>query len=224
MEITEALEQGNFIDPQYGMVSVYASTTPGPSCGNYFLFTAQAQTLGYFNFQKEYQFWLGCRVQFWGLFSRWPNQISDISKDEIIGAASLSQQFAYAIAGYGDKAFWCFDLQKPGKISLRYWIGRFPDVVPYVQSRAGRDLWFPAKISWAVGCLASCLAGQSNTSGKLLMMLQIPWMRRYLICAVAAWIWTWRMKRMYPGGPQQVRAIYFGASHPLAVFSPTEWF
>jgi hypothetical protein len=222
MSLTGDLQSGGFTDPQYGMVSLYDHNgLPGPNCANYWLFTAQAFQLGYFNLVKQIRFWKDATVLYSGLFSRWPSIVQDISKDEIIGAATLSQIFAELILSYGLRSWWSFDLQRPMKFTWKYWIGRYPDVAPYVFSRAGRNIWFGAQLSWAIGCVLSTFG--SGTDGRILMMVQIPWMRRHPICAAAGSFWKWRMKKQYPGGPRALRTVYFPAGHPLIAASAPTW-
>lgn len=223
MSLTSDLQKGGFLDPQYGMVSLYNHDgKPGPNCSNYWLFTSEAYQLGYFNLVGQVRFWNACAIKR-GLFYRWPTGGGDISKDEIIGAATLSTLFAQAIAAYGRETFWSFDTTRPGKFTLSYWIGRYCDVAPYVYSRAGKPLWLGAELSWAIGCILSVLDSSSDTTGRILMMMQIPWMRRHPLCAAAAIFWKWRIKKQYPGGPQALRAGYFPAGHPLIAYSPTSW-
>lgn len=224
MTFEEALTQGRFLDPKYSMVGLYPHEGPGPTCDNYWLFTAQADQLGYCDPEKICWFWTQCRVEFPGLLARFPTRIGDdISKDEIIGAAFLSQWFASKIEAYGHYTNWSFDLKRPGKFAWKYWIGRYPDVAPFVQSRAGVDLWWTAKLSWAVGCVLSAISKKGITDGKILMMLQVGWMRRYWLCRLSACFWVWRMRKQYPGGPKELRAGFFPNGHPLVAFSPDDW-
>lgn len=221
--IEDALAAGRYLDPEYGMVSIYPHQGKGPNCDNYWLFSAQAWSLFYDNSVGETQFWNSCEVRYPGLFDRWPGRRQDISKDEIIGAAYLSNYYARRIASYGSFAWWSFDIQRPGKFTWKYWIGRYPDVAPYIQSRGGSSVWITAKLSWALGCVLSALPPRGSTDGKLLMLLQITEMRKYWVCWLASRFWLWRMRKQYPGGPQELRSIYFPAGHPLVTFSATTW-
>ena len=38
-----------------------------------------------------------------------------------------------ALLSYGIQYNWCFDVQRPGKWSWRYWFGRFPQFAPFVR-------------------------------------------------------------------------------------------
>ena len=223
MSLGDALAQGRYLDPQYSMVSIYAHSGNGPNCDNYWLFTAQADQLGWCDPSYIIRFWDDCKIVY-GLFARFPTRKGDdISKDEIIAAAYLSEWFAKQIEMYGSHNLWSFDLKRPWKFTLGYWIGRYPDVAPYVQSRAGVSVWWTARFSWAVGCVLATMSKKDITDGKILMLLQVTWMRRYWICRLAADFFICRMRKQYPGGPKELRAGFFTQGHPLVDFSPTSW-
>lgn len=219
MTLLEALQSGDFLDPNYGMVSNSAHNGVAPNCDNYWLFTAEAASLGYVP-EKLNDFYRGCMIEP-GLVHRYPGRTGDdISRDEMIGMAYLSEQFAKDILAYGSSHTWDFDVPNPGIFSLNFFDARFIDFSPFIQHCASQPLSIYDQILWSIGCVLSALSAYGDTSGKLIMLLEVERMKgSYSLCDFAIATWKWIMSRKYPGGPKELRKVYFG-SHPLVDFSP----
>jgi hypothetical protein len=221
--LAAALLLGSYLDPQYGMVSNNPHFGNGPNCDNYYLFTAEAHEIDN-TVPIDFLKFFDASVESIGLFQRFPGRHDDISKDEIVGAASIDEYAAIEIFAYGETHHWDFNVANPGDFEWRYWLGRFLDVRPFVKAAAGFSLNVYEQMLWASACVTSCWSKYEDTGDKLYMYTEIKKLEgRNWLTDRAIYFWKWKMQRQYTNGPRELRGIYFGANHPLSLYSSTRF-
>lgn len=207
-----------FQDDTWDMVSLYKN---GP-CDNMHLFTASAINLAERLGENPTALRDSARVYasqcmpVMGLLHRKPEDAGAVSFDELIGASSSSSWSAGEILEYGLKNKFCYNVENPGKFEWRFFMARNISFVPFLYMRAYGDLGIAGQLSWSVGLLFSLFTPKDNTSGKLLMDVQIPHMRVKTLTGLAVRFWEWRMGKIYKGR-SELYFIYFGF-HPLSVW------
>lgn len=222
-DIAQDLRDRRYLCPKYEMVS-YVPHDPGQAqnCGNYWLYTAEAKSVGY-DPVHFWDFYIDSQTSI-GLFTRHPEVKSNISKDELIGAAAISPAIALHMLMHAERNRWCFNAERPGKFEWRYWVWRFLDVPAFIRIRAEGKMTLVDRLLWSIACERSCRPGPIETSGKKLMYVQIPFVEgKYWLCDQAIRFWRKTMTRKYPGGPKQLMTEYFGVNHPTAERSNTHW-
>jgi hypothetical protein len=223
MTLYDALKSGGYLDPEYGMVSIYDHKgLPGPNCSNYWLFTAIAATIGGFPYRSSEQcerFYAASQVRP-GLILRWPKSPNDVSQQEIVAASALG--FPRRIEQYGASNLWCFNAQDPDKFSFNYFYARFLDVVPFIRMMSGYRVTI-GLLFWAIAVITTALTSYGNTSEKVYKYMEVEKIKgRHWGTNFTIWIWIWKklMQRKYPGGPKELFAIYFPAKHPFIDYAP----
>lgn len=227
MALYDDLRLGGFLDPKYGMVSIYNHDgAQGPNCDNYWLFTAIAMTLAKFkSWPGAARFYLDSRIE-QGLIRRFPERDSDVSQQELVGAACLDTAFAIQIEHYGVTHWWCYNAQNPGQFKINYFFGRFIDFVPIIREEAVSffDLLWLGKILWSIGLVTTTFSDYGDTSEKVYKWLQVEKMRgRHWITSLAIGLWVRLMQRKYPGGPKELFKEYFPAGHPFLTYAPEKF-
>lgn len=218
MDLYTSLQSGGYLDSTYGVVS----NAPNAFCDNFHLFTCEADQLNQ-SWPNYIDFYDACEIAP-GLIARYPGKAANgISQDEMMGAATLYPIAAQRILAYGRAHHWYFN-PSGSKFSLSNWFGRFLDFPPYIKFCAGSGMNIIDQLAWSIMTFFSPISPQSDTSGKLLKLIQVKALKgHYFICDLAiAWYYN-RMSRAYPEGPQQLFSIYFGATHPMTVSAPTQW-
>jgi len=217
--------------PIYGVVGLYPNPSMGREIDNYHLFTAHALNLlegleqpGWLSLANSHEkFIAACDYV---LVKRWPGDRGATSWDEIIGAAftawSANIPVSRELLWYGRGNSWFWDLEQPEKPRLRFWMARNLCFVPFIRACAGEKVGILAQLQWGLGALLSLLTPRDNTSGKLLVHIQLrPMAETGGIARLAIAIWRWRMSKQY-SGPRELFSIYF-PGHPLAGFQPKEF-
>jgi hypothetical protein len=206
-----------YLDATYSVVS----NSPGnANCDNYHLFSAEAMETQGWNLWPQYEsFYKACEVKP-GLIKRYPTYVNQgISQDEMIGAATLSDNAAKRIYEYGKTHWWYFN-PDGAPWSLSYWFGRILDFPVYVKLRATGSINILDQILWSVMTALSPISPESNTSGKLLKYVQISKVKgKYVLTDLAIKWYNYRMKKVY-GSPKSLFNIYFGPEHPLTIYAP----
>lgn len=228
------MSAGGYFHPKYGMVSNRPYVDDGPGCDNLFLFTAR-----YFmrlielrdqpteTESNAFYAFLGECVITPGNFRRYPGRVDiNLSQDEIVGIICASYVLgnlypAKSILAYAIKHLWSWNLDE--SISWKGWLGRHFWLPPFVTVAAGERLGFFWQIVWAGYAIITAIPEKQNTSGKLIFIDMIPIMKdRYTIIDIGISLFTWIMKRKYPGGKREVSNVYFGPNYPLTVYEGPE--
>jgi hypothetical protein len=224
MGLYDDLQKGGYLHPQYNMVSIYDHQGQNNfNCGNYFLFSAIAKQLCAFPvWPGAANFYNICKVRL-GLIKRNPDA-TDVSQQEIAGAACLMPSNAKEILIYGNYSDWCFNVSAPGKFSWTYFFGRFIDFPPFISMEAGQIV-FLAQILWSIGLITTTFTAYGDTSEKCYKWLQVERVSgKHWICNGAIYIWRKLMQRKYAGGPKELFGIYFpngDKPHPFIAYAPT---
>lgn len=226
MGLYQTLQDQHYLDPTYGMASnyTYALDEKGFNCDNPSLFSAQAMLLSGFDSWPGYARFYNDSEVAQGFMHRYPGSQTDLSFDELIGAATLDETVAREMLAYGRSHFWVFQPQG-GKFTWSAWMGRYINLPAYVRHQARGLRWYELhyKLLWSLACVLSPLPPPSDTSGKLLMWVQIQKMRgHYWVCDRAIQFWNYKMRKQYVRGMRDVFAYYFGSSHPFVAYAPTE--
>jgi hypothetical protein len=222
MGLYEDLKSGGYLDPEYGMVSIYPHTGPGPNCSNYWLFTAIAKALlNNRPWHNVLSFYMGC-LREPGLIYRFPNVDSDVSQQEIAAAVSLFPEVFFFI--YGCNHSWCFNVQNPGHFTLNYWFGRFIDFPAFVKSQTTGHLGVLGQLLWSIAITTTTMTDYGNTSEKVYKWMQVEKMRgRHVLTNWAIQLWSKLMQKKYPGGPKELFSIYFPKEHPFIQYAPDQF-
>lgn len=229
MTFAEALKP--YLYGSSGVVSLYA----GGVCDNLFLFTAHAAALADRLGDDE----LAASLKYSGvlyakassiepgLIKRRPDDAGANSYDEIFGACYLEWsrggfRIPFDVYAYGMKHWFCYDVENPGKLSLRFFFARNVTFIPFVKACGRMKVGVIGQAAWTLGAWLSLLTPKSNTSGKLLIDLQIlPMWRTGFIAKVGVQVWLYFMKRQYKSR-KAIYEIYF-PNHPLSQYQPNEW-
>lgn len=155
-------------------------------------------------------------------FPSWAGKTSQISHDEILGLAVFSSVISEDICDYGRSHLWIFNNLNGGLDKLpSAWIGRFPTLVAYIYSRAGKTTWNPI---WHIGVILEFLLANhftplGDTSGRCRRMILADHFYRegFLPLKWAARKYLERLQRQY-GTVGSLYAIYF-PNHPLATYT-----
>lgn len=161
-----------------------------------------------------------------GLYYRHPGH-NDIKQehDDYIGVAAadyfLKVGVAKEITTFGREHDWIYDSLNPESKEIRFWHGRFGDVVPHYKNCAGERLGIFDAFTWALAIFVGAFRERSGTSGTILDWLKIvPMDGKYFICDLAILFWRWKMKKKFPLGMSDVFATYFqndgGYDHPFS--------
>jgi len=215
-----------------GMVSLYGD---GP-CDNLFLFTAESSALADRLGETQLAVDLArCGVVYAhlseiepGLFKRRPDDTGANSYDEYFGAAYCAWRMgdpylADEILQYGDKHFYCYDVENPGKLSWRFFFARNITFIPFIKACAYQRVGVIGQMAWTIGALLSLIGPRESTSGKLLIDQQIlPMWSTGVIAKIGVQLWLYGMKKLYPEGRTTPYTTYFG-SHPLGSMQKEEW-
>lgn len=153
-----------------------------------------------------------------GLLRRRPDDNGATSYDECFGGARSSSYIAGKLIKWGRNHWWCYDVENPGRLSGRFFFARNIGFIPFLYKRARDRTNILGQLAWSVGLLLSLLTPKDNTSGKLLMDLQIEPMRAMWLCRQFIKFWEWRMSKQYPGGRRELYSIFMPTNHPLATF------
>lgn len=175
-----------------------------------------------------------------GLFRRKPKPAKDKqSHDDYIGVAAVSWRCADQIAERGEARGWFFDNHAPnasfGKACywvLRgwkplsylwdFWHGRFPGFIQHINIAA---LQPPGKVGWLIWLASiwwSCRS-KGNESGKLLDYLKVRTAEQvypeHWATKRAVEVYVNCLNNHYDGNVSSVYAVYFGPTHPFALYS-----
>lgn len=143
-----------------------------------------------------------------GFLLRYPGTGQYMSYDDNVGAASVSSIAAVTLS----RAL----LTSDGSMPDGNWIGRFPLLEPTLRAGACYILG-PENEGKAIAAYAenAIFDPSTETSGKILL-----WLAAHVLCistnvklAIAGW--AGRMQLEYPGGLEQMLAIYYPAGHPF---------
>lgn len=214
MGLREAIK--DYQEPN-GMVSIYKNPAPR-STDNGLLFTATYLVLlgGGTAVERQWynQIALDCEIEP-GLLARYPGEKEPTSHDDLTGASVASVLMARRI--------YARLLAFSGFYGTNF-LERIPDFWPTLKACALEDIDWIDMLLFSAGILANCFEKRSATSGKCLAYLKCKAMEgqsRVLDIVIAIWrtVQKWR----YRGGMKDVYAIYFGASHPFAVYGPEDF-
>jgi hypothetical protein len=233
MSLNAALE--SYLHPIYKIVCLRPNPGLPQQDDNPFLFTAHAIALkerlkedSWLLSKNAYELYKAC-CDYPGKMRRWPSSTGDVSYDEIIGAAYIgwaSKQWgiAHELVAYGIKTDWTWDIQDETRAKLMYEYARNISFVPFLRACARMRVGVLSQAKWSIGLLLSLLSKKGETSGKLLMDIQIVpvWEASGFVGKLAIQVWLYFMKRQYPKGRAEIYGIYFG-SHPLATHQKNEW-
>ncbi len=152
-----------------------------------------------------------------GLLRRRPEDHGATSYDELIGAAVAGKTVAYFILDYGWRNLFCYNVENPGVFSWRFFFARNICFVPFLRAASGGKPNLLQQLGWAIGVWLSTFAERENTSGRLLVDVQLETMAGYRITDAAIRYFNRKMTAMY-GGRRALYRIYFPAGHPIAEF------
>lgn len=219
------LKSGGYLDPQYGMVSIYDHQGKnGPNCDNYWLFTAIARQLCEMTLWYDAVWFLDrCQIEY-GLLHRFPGRTDDISQQELVGCAAMCPPFATGIHSYGITHWFCWNAENPGVFKWNYFYARFLDFIPFITMSANGFISPVGQLLWSAGVVTTTLMAYTNTSEKIYKWLQVEKVKgKHWITDGAIWIWKKLMQRKYPGGPKELFTIYFPPKHPCIKYAPTDF-
>ena len=216
-------ELSRFRDPKSDLVGLRAFSV-GKDCDNGVLFTATALVLmAGFNLREYSERFRKSALLVTledGVLARYPGETEPSSWDDHLGAAVAGAvrgvpDLTRLIAMHGYASDWTWG---------ENWLGRIPLFSPVVRAAAGDKLSLLSRLRVAGCYLQNCFEPKGETSGICLLYLASHVLEGQGL-AVAAAIELWRkiLRRRYPGGKREVYGIYFGASHPFAHYSPTDF-
>lgn len=211
----------NYID-QDGLVTIDKNPTKW-STGNGLLFTGIFLVLLHMlddldedtecNFVKAIR---ACEVEP-GLFDRNPGRTDSEAHDDYIGVAAASyfcvMGFAHDIWLYGEKHFYCWNNQDPGKFSLSHFDARFIGLMPFYRIAAGQKLWFARK--WELAFAINENAKDTTASDKILMWLETRVAKDRGLCLKEISNWDAALIKQF-GSLEGLFAQYFGKDHPFS--------
>lgn len=166
-----------------------------------------------------------------GLPRRYPDDPGDGDHDDITGMATASWKFSGGIVAdrlyqYGKANWWCWNVERPGKWEVKYCWGRFPGFIAFLKAAAGHKLNFFDQVSFFIGTVASTLLSKDpgDTNGKCLQYLKnLSVSGKYWLTDIAIRYWKREMAKQYPTGMKGCYAIYFGPTHPFALYGPEDF-
>jgi hypothetical protein len=160
-----------------------------------------------------------------GLIVRYPGDRGMQAHDDLIGIAAVNPILAREILRYGQRHGYSWNTEEPGRWTLRTFFYRMGGFVPFLKAQAKDSLSILDKINASAAYLCNFLEPRSETSGRCLLYLMSEALdeRGGSGVRLAIELWRRRMASMYPGGIQELRSIYFGKDHPLALFSPQKF-
>jgi hypothetical protein len=229
-----------YLHPVHGVVSnrVPDPANPlGQSCDNYSLFTAEALQLAYER-GEDFLSLLNTHLAFIracsdtpGSMRRFPTSQGDQSYDEYIGACysiwrANDSTLKAAFQAYMKRNGGFFDIQRDRDPSIprrwMYFFNRNIAFAPFFHTCTGKPAGVIGQSLWSLGLLLSLNSDKSQTSGKLLMSIQIPVMEKLSwITRAAVRRWIKGMKKQY-SSPRLLHFVYFG-DHPLTNYQPEVW-
>lgn len=199
------------IDPETGLITAWDGGTD--DCQ---LYSAELLAL---NYQEGLALYLDRSIYnneiASGLFRR--KQNDNNSLDNYIGICWTFTEDAKRILTYGQKHFWCFNFETPGKFAFRWWFGRFIGFPPFVKVCAGRKIGLISQLLYSLACLFSLFAKRGDVGNQILQWLMNTKMKRIskiLNCIIK--IYEWAMLKRYPGGIYELMCIYHGREHPIS--------
>jgi hypothetical protein len=130
------------------------------------------------------------------------------------GVAAVSPIMASRILHYFD-----------GDEDQSVYFSRIIDFFPALQAAAQRSLSVNDRGLFCAALIANFFEHKSATSGKCLIYLKAKMVEgKYPLCDFVISLWRFIQKLRYPGGMKDVYAIYFGESHPFALYGPGDFF
>jgi hypothetical protein len=160
-----------------------------------------------------------------GLYSPLPSWdvdasgLGSLSHDEILGIGRIGKAYAADIVSYGRRHLWVFNNRNRWSDTFRQWQGRFPTMIAFLYSRAGKLPLHPFNHLYAIGefLLADRKSAHGDTSGKCLTFLMADHFYRNGSAPM-----KWAAKKYLQflqdeyGTVGRLYAIYFGPEHPLS--------
>lgn len=155
-----------------------------------------------------------------GVYRRHPAETWPSSWDDHMACAIYGYLFDFAtsirILLHGETSGWVWGTN---------WLGRMPLFVGVVTHCGGDKLSPWNQLQVVSAYIANLWAPRNDESGRRLLWLASFAFKgsSYWVIALAISIWNFWMSKLYQAGPKEMLGGYHGASHPFAVYGPSEW-
>ena len=159
-----------------------------------------------------------------GLYTSYPG-VTENSVDNYIGLVSSIVWIRPYIISYGQQHWWSFAVELPGHFQLKDCYLRFVGFRPYVLMMNNESIGLISQTLYSLAMLITLFTGATDVSNIQLQWLQNRGVKgKHRLIDWTMKVWQYIAMKRWPGGMQQVFAIYNNSpTHPFAVFGPKDF-
>lgn len=163
-----------------------------------------------------------------GDYARYPGDPLPNSHDDLTGLAALSYfmdlPYAARILEYGQSHDWNWGVGYPKKWDWRGWLFRIIGFPAFIRVASGKEIGLLSQIQASLMFLGNLFEPTQETSGRCLLYLKSKVLYgHHLMIDLAIDVWKIAMSFRYSNGMRDVYRIYFGDTHPISLFAPSDF-